>query len=79
MAQTINQWLDEMRTEQERAFKSLREGKCGCHQCIRDRGEQALHFVVCKTCGNKRCPHATNHLFTCTNSNEIGQKGSLYE
>jgi ribosomal protein L40E len=36
-------------------------------------------FIVCKKCGNKRCPHATNHRLKCTNSNEPGQKGSNYE
>lgn len=78
MTKTMNRWLAEMQAEQERSLKSLREGKCGCHQCINDRGELALHFVVCKTCGNKRCPHATNHRLACTGSNAVGQKGSLY-
>lgn len=27
-------------------------------------------FIVCKQCGNKRCPKADNHNFQCTNSNE---------
>ena len=36
-------------------------------------------FIVCKICGNKRCPHATDHEFECTNSNEPGQTGSFYE
>lgn len=35
-------------------------------------------MVVCATCGNKRCPHATNHRNACTNSNESGQVGSVY-
>lgn len=36
-------------------------------------------FIVCPTCGNKRCPHASNHIFPCTGSNAPGQKGSDYE
>jgi hypothetical protein len=37
-----------------------------------------MPFMVCKTCGNKRCPKATDHTLTCTNSNEPGQEGSIY-
>lgn len=36
-------------------------------------------FIVCPSCGNKRCPKATDHALTCTGSNEPGQKGSAYE
>lgn len=36
-------------------------------------------MVLCAICGNKRCPHATNHEFACTNSNAPGQPGSSYE
>ena len=35
-------------------------------------------FIVCKTCGNKRCPRASWHEQECTSSNEPGQKGSFY-
>ncbi len=35
-------------------------------------------FIVCSTCGNKRCPKATDCALTCTNSNDVGQKGSVY-
>lgn len=35
-------------------------------------------MLVCPTCGNKRCPHATDHQLTCTGSNEPGQPGSAY-
>lgn len=71
-------WLDEFKKDQERTFKSLKEGKCGCHHCIDERGEKAYHMVVCKFCGNKRCPTATDHKLTCTGSNEAGQVGSIY-
>lgn len=36
-------------------------------------------MVLCRTCGNKRCPRATDHLLGCTGSNEPGQPGSAYE
>lgn len=62
---------------------------CQCRQCLRDRGEtgellglsvpiENLRMVLCVTCGNKRCPHATDHRHECTNSNEPGQAGSCY-
>jgi hypothetical protein len=35
------------------------------------------HF--CETCGNKRCPHATDHRLACTTSNESNQPGSSYQ
>jgi hypothetical protein len=35
-------------------------------------------FIVCASCGNKRCPKATDHRLECTGSNEPGQKGSVY-
>jgi hypothetical protein len=60
------------------AQASIQQGKCGCHQCIKDRNEMAWHMVLCKTCGNKRCPHATDHRHACTNSNDTGQPGSVY-
>lgn len=27
----------------------------------------------------KRCPHASDHDLTCTNSNDPGQPGSVYQ
>lgn len=35
-------------------------------------------MILCPTCGNKRCPKATNHTLECTGSNEPGQPGSAY-
>lgn len=35
-------------------------------------------MVVCQKCGNKRCPHATDHELACTESNDPGQLGSQY-
>jgi hypothetical protein len=62
---------------------------CDCRQCLRDRDEHVLmgslkvptevtRMVVCAVCGNKRCPHATDHRHACTNSNDHGQPGSAY-
>lgn len=35
-------------------------------------------MILCASCGNKRCPHATDHRLTCTASNETYQDGSIY-
>jgi hypothetical protein len=58
---------------------------CQCRQCIRDRGDnhsgyplEVFKMILCQTCGNKRCPHATDHRNACTNSNDPGQPGSVY-
>lgn len=60
---------------------------CICHRCIRDhdlRGADGVfplsssRMILCPTCGNKRCPHASDHGNACTNSNEPGQPGSIY-
>ena len=47
---------------------------CTCRTC----DPRPFRFVVCATCGNKRCPHATDHRHACTGSNEPGQPGSVY-
>lgn len=36
-------------------------------------GDKAM--ILCASCGNKRCPHASDHRNACTNSNEPGQIG----
>jgi hypothetical protein len=66
---------------------------CGCLACQHER-RQALppdeirlrfsgmdpHFrFACEICGNKRCPHHTDHRLACTNSNATGQAGSAYK
>lgn len=61
------------------AIASVRAGKCGCWKCFEERGERPWHMVVCRTCGNKRCPHANDHRNDCTNSNASGQPGSAYQ
>ena len=39
---------------------------------VSGRSEQ----LVCPICGNKRCPHASDHNYECTNSNDVGQNVS---
>ena len=55
--------------------------RCMCYNCtrVRDPDYVVTHMIVCSKCGNKRCPHATDHNLACTNSNEPGQPGSRYE
>jgi hypothetical protein len=38
-----------------------------------------MPFIVCKVCGNKRCPKATDCRQDCTGSNEPLQVGSVYD
>lgn len=38
---------------------------------------QFVGMITCETCGNKRCPHATDHRHACTDSNASRQLGSL--
>lgn len=63
--------------------------ECLCIGCCIER--RKLHPIVgwgdgypafryaCEICGNKRCPHHSDHRLDCTNSNEPGQAGSIYE
>jgi len=67
--------------------------ECGCYRCAKERVEadpdetfalagldlRLTRMFVCAICGNKRCPHATDHRHACTGSNEPGQRGSAYE
>ena len=60
------------------------EGVC-CSKCEEKALANVEHgwlhrtFIVCSTCGNKRCPKATDHELACTDSNASGQAGSRYE
>jgi hypothetical protein len=63
---------------QRQFFKSHAAGLCCCWACIGERKENAPIMIVCPTCGNKRCPKASNHTLACTNSNTPGQRGSIY-
>ena len=59
--------------------------KCECRQCLRDRDDRVnglptefTRMILCPVCGNKRCPHATDHRHECSGSNEPGQPGIAY-
>ena len=59
--------------------------ECNCRRCLRERDEridgleiEMCRMILCPICGNKRCPHATDHRNPCTGSNEPGQDGSSY-
>jgi hypothetical protein len=58
---------------------------CGnCHACLAGKRDAdgfplaARRMILCPKCGNKRCPKASDHRLSCTNSNEPGQPGSVY-
>lgn len=53
------------------------EGRCWCYKC-RPVTMTDMRMVLCPLCGNKRCPHASDHELQCTQSNEPGQPGSVY-
>jgi len=63
--------------------------KMPCHRCIEEYDIRSLgmeifrldatQMILCESCGNKRCPHASDHRLLCTQSNDPGQKGSVYE
>ena len=64
-------------------FGHLKPDACRCFACLDALGvpfweNPARLMVLCPTCGNKRCPHATDHRHACTGSNESGQAGSRY-
>ena len=48
---------------------------CWCHKCNEGRLVNGVPFamtqmIVCPICGNKRCPHASDHALACTASND---------
>jgi hypothetical protein len=47
-----------------------------CWKCM--EGKNVSRYILCPDCGNKRCPKASDHDLQCTQSNEPGQKGSVY-
>jgi hypothetical protein len=50
-----------------------------CHSCFKASGGVMLdRMIFCPECGNKRCPKASDHSFSCAGSNEPGQIGSIY-
>lgn len=58
------------------------EKSCRCEACV-PQGDfmhpENMRMIVCALCGYKRCPHATDHRNPCSNSNDVGQKGSSWE
>ena len=61
--------------------------KCWCYECLKDVDAYpnflglkipSTTMILCPQCGNKRCPHATDHSLPCTDSNDPGQSGSIY-
>ncbi len=62
------------------------DGNCNCRWCLRERNArdesglpiEAVRMILCPECGNKRCPHASDHSYACTRSNDPGQAGSVY-
>lgn len=68
--------------------KSNRTGPVNCyncHRCVQDQTTvvglpvSTSRMLVCPECQNKRCPKASDHTLACTNSNEPGQAGSVYD
>ena len=67
----------------------MSQNACECHRCIREKGLtgdgvlklplSATKMILCPLCGNKRCPHASDHGQRCTGSTEPGQPGSIYK
>jgi hypothetical protein len=66
-----------------------KQAECYCHRCIEEKQIKArnagqfllntMMMILCPKCGNKRCPHASDHNLVCTGSNKPGQEGSVYE
>lgn len=64
------------------------QADCICHRCIEENEIKSTSIpflplnctmmIVCPICGNKRCPHASDHRSECTKSNDPGQVGSIY-
>lgn len=65
-------------------FQDTAEWDCYCYNCNKDKKDGfgfprvMTRMIVCPNCGNKRCPHATDHSYECSGSNEPGQQGSRY-
>ena len=59
---------------------------CLCITCCGARyrelsSEERLKYpfrYACEICGNKRCPHHTDHRLECSGSNLPGQPGSVF-
>ena len=72
----------ELRLIEQRTIERL--VSCQCRDCRMVRLDPSIYpvrreMILCPVCGNKRCPHATNHNHECTGSNDPGQPGSEYQ
>ena len=61
--------LKEEEEEEEEEEEVL---KCYCGACCPNDFKN-MRMILCSICGNKRCPHAENHKYKCTNSNDLNQ------
>ena len=77
-AEHIRKREEAEKAEFERLSKKFGVEECWCESC-KPNTMTDMRMILCQICGNKRCPHATNHNNECTNSNEPGQKGSSWE
>ena len=79
-----NRWLHVLGKDEVSESNPLTTSSCYCYNCNVGRVDDSglpyvlTRMIVCPTCGNKRCPHSTDHNLACTNSNEPGQPGSRY-
>lgn len=77
--------MEKMMKDMVKSFGVDYDG-CLCHKCIEENNVKingifslsSMIMILCPLCGNKRCPHASDHNFECTNSNKPDQKGSIY-
>jgi hypothetical protein len=50
-----------------------------CWKCLEGKTITASRMILCPICMYKRCPKASDHHLTCTNSNDSNQPGSVYQ
>ena len=74
---TMTQKSNTMSNTKKSSLEGQNQPSCGCLKCYPNVFPN-LRFNVCPICGNKRCPHASDHNYECTNSNDVGQTGSVY-
>ena len=73
--------LVELQEEFKHLFKLI-NGGCLCIKCTSENNSplaQKPFRYACEICGNKRCPHHSDHSRDCTNSNDTGQEGSIWK
>lgn len=62
--------------ENESSLSDFAEVCCWTHATDTRR---MSFYILCTSCGNKRCPKATLCSNLCSSSNEPGQEGSRYD